>query len=53
MSTGDATHSANPIVDYHVIYALVLVVLVATSAGHTWGLGRRWAGFVGEHRWLC
>jgi thiosulfate dehydrogenase [quinone] large subunit len=52
MSTGEATHSTNPIIDYHIIYALVLIVLAAASAGHTWGLGRRWADAVGERTWL-
>ncbi|MEQ0557999.1 hypothetical protein ABJI51_02865 [Amycolatopsis sp. NEAU-NG30] len=51
-STGEATHSTNPIVDYHIIYALVLIVLAAASAGHTWGLGRRWAALVGDRTWL-
>jgi len=35
--------SNNPVVDYHVIYALVLVVSAVLLAGDTWGLGRRWA----------
>jgi len=37
-STGEATHSTNPIVDYHIVYAR--------------GLGRRWAGVAGDRRWL-
>ena len=32
----------NPFMDYHLIYALVLVVLALTAAGKTLGLGRRW-----------
>jgi len=35
--------STNPVVDYHVIYALVLIVCATVLAGDTWGLGRRWA----------
>ena len=35
--------SNNPLVDYHVIYALVLVLGAVLLAGDTWGLGRRWA----------
>jgi thiosulfate dehydrogenase [quinone] large subunit len=35
--------SNNPLVDYHVIYALVLVACATLLAGDTWGLGRRWA----------
>ena len=32
----------NPFMDYHLIYALVLVALVLTGAGRTLGLGRIW-----------
>lgn len=35
--------STNPLVDYHVIYALVLITCAVLLAGDTWGLGRRWA----------
>jgi len=34
--------STNPLVDYHIIYALALVVVAATAAGDTWGLGTWW-----------
>jgi thiosulfate dehydrogenase [quinone] large subunit len=49
-----AAGSTNPLVDYHIIYAVALVVVAATYAGHIWGLGRRWARipFVQKHRWL-
>jgi thiosulfate dehydrogenase [quinone] large subunit len=52
-SSGALTGSSNPLTDYHVVYALVLVVLAATYAGTTWGLGRTWARlpFVSRHRW--
>jgi thiosulfate dehydrogenase [quinone] large subunit len=33
----------NPVIDDHIIYALVLVVLAMTAAGNTWGLGERWS----------
>lgn len=33
----------NPVIDDHIIYALVLVVLALTAAGNTWGLGARWS----------
>jgi thiosulfate dehydrogenase [quinone] large subunit len=39
-SSGEPTMSTNPVVDYHVVYALVLIVL-ATS-GATWSLARWW-----------
>ncbi|NKQ51784.1 DoxX family membrane protein [Amycolatopsis sp. K13G38] len=49
---GQATHSTNPIIDYHFVYAVVLIVLAAAYAGNTWGLGRRWAELVRDNRWL-
>lgn len=52
MSTGQPTHSSNPVIDYHIIYALILIALAAASAGHTWGFGRPWARLVGDHTWL-
>lgn len=52
-STGAPSGSVNPLVDYHFVYAVVLIVLAATYAGSTWGLGRVWArlSFVQKHRW--
>lgn len=52
-SAGAPSGSSNPLVDYHFIYALVLVVLAASYAGTTWGLGRIWArqSFVQRHQW--
>ena len=35
-SAGEPSMSTNPIVDYHIIYALVLIALALTHAGHTW-----------------
>jgi len=37
-----ADGSTNPLVDYHIVYALMLIVVAATLAGDTWGLGRQW-----------
>ena len=53
-SAGEPSMSTNPIVDYHIIYALALIALAVTYAGHTWGLGRWWARlpFVQRNRWL-
>jgi thiosulfate dehydrogenase (quinone) large subunit len=53
-SAGEPTMSTNPIVDYHLIYALALIALALTYAGHTWGLGRLWARLplVQRNRWL-
>ena len=33
----------NPVLDDHLVYALVLVGLAAAGAGRTFGLGNRWA----------
>jgi thiosulfate dehydrogenase (quinone) large subunit len=51
---GKASGSSNPITDYHFVYAVGLVALALTYAGHTWGLGRWWAQlpFVQKNRWL-
>jgi thiosulfate dehydrogenase [quinone] large subunit len=53
-SAGEPSMSVNPIVDYHLIYALGLIVVAVTYAGHRWGLGRWWAKLplVARHRWL-
>jgi thiosulfate dehydrogenase [quinone] large subunit len=52
-SAGAPSGSVNPIVDYHFIYAVGLIVVAATYAGTTWGLGKTWARlpFVSSHRW--
>jgi thiosulfate dehydrogenase [quinone] large subunit len=52
--SGDPTGSTNPLLDYHVIYALALIAVAVTAAGSVWGLGRMWASlpFVQRHAWL-
>lgn len=52
-SAGKPSASSNPLVDYHFVYALVLIVLALSYAGTTWGFGRLWARlpFVARHRW--
>ncbi|WP_329269761.1 hypothetical protein [Streptomyces sp. NBC_01451] len=54
LSDGTPSMSSNPVVDYHVLYAAVLIALAVTSAGTTWGLGRAWARLpvVSDHAWL-
>lgn len=42
-STGAATGSTNPLIDYHIIYALGLVVVGAVGAASSWGLGKWWS----------
>lgn len=50
--TGALTHSTNPLIEYHIIYALVLIGLAAASAGNTWGFGKQWAHHVKHNHWL-
>lgn len=51
---GAPTMSTNPVLDYHVVYALVLIALAALAAGNTWGYGRAWADLdlVRKNPWL-
>jgi thiosulfate dehydrogenase [quinone] large subunit len=54
-SAGEPSGSTNPIIDYHVIYALgAIVAAVIYAAGSTWGLGRQWAALpvVRRNPWL-
>ncbi|HWO59399.1 MAG TPA: DoxX family protein [Umezawaea sp.] len=53
-SAGEPSGSTNPLIDYHVIYAIVAIVLAYAAAGDTWGLGRMWAKlpFVHANQWL-
>jgi thiosulfate dehydrogenase [quinone] large subunit len=46
--------STNPLVDYHIVYALALIVVAYLSAGDTFGLGRAWRRLpiVRDQRWL-
>ncbi|MDJ0345833.1 hypothetical protein QMK19_16280 [Streptomyces sp. H10-C2] len=54
LSDGTLSMSSNPIVDYHIVYALVMTALAVGCAGNTWGFGRIWAKvpFVHRNRWL-
>ncbi|MFD4636132.1 hypothetical protein ACFWN2_02385 [Lentzea sp. NPDC058436] len=51
-SGGEATMSTNPLIDYHVVYALVLVALAATPP--VWSVARWWNGLpvVKANPWL-
>ena len=53
-ASGAPTMSTNPLIDYHVIFALVLIVCAVAYAGRTWGLGRLWERLpvVRGNRWL-
>ncbi|MFE3169117.1 hypothetical protein [Streptomyces sp. NPDC059224] len=54
LSDGSASMSTNPFADYHLVYAVVLIVLALTAAGDALGLGRVWARlpFVRTNGWL-
>lgn len=41
-SAGEPTMSTSPLVEYHGVYALALIVFAVTAAGDRWGLGRAW-----------
>jgi thiosulfate dehydrogenase [quinone] large subunit len=54
-SAGEPSGSNNPIVDYHVIYALAAAAVASIAgAGDRWGLGRQWRALpvIRDHRWL-
>ena len=46
--------STNPLVDYHIIYAVALIVVAALAAGDYWGFGKVWKSLplVQSQRWL-
>lgn len=52
-SLGEATGSTNPLLDYHLIYALGLWAVVGVGSASMVGLGARWARlpFVQRHQW--
>ncbi len=53
-SFGANAASTNPVVDYHIIYAIALIAVAVFTAGDTFGFGRAWKSLpaVGKHRWL-
>ncbi|MFG2780972.1 hypothetical protein ACGFY7_24355 [Streptomyces prunicolor] len=54
LSDGSPSMSPNPFVDYHLVYAVVLIALAAVAAGDTLGLGKAWARLplIRDSRWL-
>lgn len=54
LSDGGASMSTNPLVEYHLIYAVALIALAAASSGDTLGVGRLWARLpvVRRNHWL-
>lgn len=53
-SAGAPTMSSNPVVDYHVMFAAIMIALALSAAGTAFGLGGRWARlpFVSRNGWL-
>ena len=53
-SAGAPTMSSNPVVDYHVMFAAIMIALAVSSAGTAFSLAGRWARLpvVGHNRWL-
>lgn len=51
-SAGDPSGSTNPFMDYHLIYALALILLAALAAGRYLGLGTWWAEVTSGRRWM-
>ena len=51
-SSGELTGSTNPFMDYHLIYALVLIVLAVIGAGRYFGIAPWWARVTGGRAWL-
>jgi thiosulfate dehydrogenase [quinone] large subunit len=51
LASGGPSGSVNPLVDYHIVYALALVAIALAHNGSTWGLGGIWAKlpFVQRH----
>jgi len=53
-STGAPTMSSNPLVDYHVMFAAIMIALAVSAAGTAFSLSGLWARlpFVSRNRWL-
>lgn len=51
---GEPTSSVNPLVDYHLVYAVAVIALAFVAGAGVWRLGRRWAQLpvVQRNRWL-
>ena len=51
---GEPTMSTNPVLDYHLLYALVMIGLAVVASGNVWGFGKAWAklDLVARNPWL-
>jgi thiosulfate dehydrogenase [quinone] large subunit len=53
-AAGEPTSSTNPLIDDHLVNAVLVIALAVYAAGNTWGFGRPWAqlGLVRRNPWL-
>ena len=51
-SGGEPTGSTNPLVDYHIVYALTALALAAVGAGRAYGLGNLWSRLTKGNKFL-
>jgi len=53
-AAGKPSGSTNPLIDYHIVFALALIVFAVAGSGVTWGLGRQWQklAVVRDNPWL-
>lgn len=53
-AAGQPTSSTNPVIDDHLVNAVLVIALAVYAAGDTWGLGRAWARLdvVRRNPWL-
>lgn len=53
-AAGEPTSSTNPLIDDHLVNAVLVVALAVYAAGDTWGFGRPWArlSLVRRNSWL-
>ncbi|MHA6764965.1 hypothetical protein [Streptacidiphilus sp. PAMC 29251] len=54
LANGSPSSSSNPLVDYHVMFAAIMIALAATTLGTAFSLGGRWARLpvVNRNPWL-
>jgi thiosulfate dehydrogenase [quinone] large subunit len=54
-ASGATVAGNNPIIDDHIIYGVVMIMLALFMAGNTWGLGKVWAAtsLVKSQPWLA
>jgi thiosulfate dehydrogenase [quinone] large subunit len=53
-AAGEPTSSTNPLIDDHLVNAVLVIALAVYAAGDTWGFGRPWARLplVRRNSWL-